>query len=212
MAKKTLLVGRGPIARLVRAGLALLTIAALASAFESVNFFFYFTVLSNILMIVLFAGMAIRPDWIAANGAFRGAVTLYMVITGLVYAVLLRPIEADVGMTDPWINYVLHSLGPAAAIVDWLLFPPERRLVNRSLWLWLLFPALYLIVTLFRGPATDWYPYPFLDPAETGSYLGVALYSALILLIFVGVGTFLRWWANVRGPMQLAASVIPDEA
>lgn len=115
-------------------------------------------------------------------------------------------------MTDPWVNYVLHSLGPAAAIVDWLLFPPGRRLVERSLWLWLSFPALYLIVTLFRGPTADWYPYPFLDPTETGSYLGVALYSALILLIFVGVGTFLRWRANVRGPTQLAASAMPDEA
>ncbi len=91
MTPKAPMVGRGLIARLVRAGLALLRLVALASAYESINFFFYVTVLSNILAIVLFAGMAIRPDWIASNGTFRGAVTLYMIITGLVYAVLLRP-------------------------------------------------------------------------------------------------------------------------
>ena len=175
-------------------------VAALVTAFESLNFFFYFTVLSNILAAILFAGLAIRPEWMASNARFRGAVTLYMVITGLVYAVLLRPIEADVGLTDHWVNWVLHSLGPAAALVDWLLFPPDRRIALTTLWVWLIFPAAYLAVTLIRGPIAEWYPYPFLDPSQTGGYGPVALWSLLILLFFVGVGSFLRWWANARAP------------
>jgi hypothetical protein len=179
--------------------LSLAILAALVTAFESLNFFFYFTVLSNILAAMLFAGLATRPDWMSTNGRFRGAVTLYMVITGLVYAVLLRPIAADVGLTDQWVNWVLHSLGPAAALIDWLLFPPERPLARNTLLAWLVFPAVYLAVSLIRGPIANWYPYPFLDPSAAGGYGAVALWSLLILLFFVGVGGFLRWWANARG-------------
>lgn len=197
------MLGRGGVARVLRGLLALAIVAALAVAYESINFYFYFTVLSNILAAVLLASQAISPGWMSSNATFRGAVTLYMVITGMVYAVLLAPIEADVGLTDPWVNYVLHSLGPAAVLIDWLLFPPTTSLARSSLWWWLLFPALYLTVTLIRGQIADWYPYPFLDPREPGGYLAVTGYSVGVLLVFIGVGAFLRWWANQRGPAQL---------
>lgn len=147
-----------------------------------------------------------------SNGLFRGAVTLYMTITGMVYAVLLRPIEADVGLIDPWVNFVLHSLGPAALLIDWLLFPPERTLAKSSLWVELIFPALYLTVTLIRGPLVDWYPYPFLDPRETGGYGSVVAYSVLVLLLFVAIGIFLRWWANERGQPHVAVAPLTEDA
>jgi len=193
------ILGRGPAGRAVRGLLAICTIAALVVAYAPGNFFFFFTILSNILAVSLMLGQAIRPDWMNTNSLFRGAVTLYMTITGFVYAVLLAPIEADVGLIDPWVNYVLHSLGPAALLIDWLLFPPEERLPRSSLWIWLGFPALYLTVTLIRGPIVEWYPYPFLDPRGDGGYPSVALYSVGVLLVFLGVGTFLRWWADRRG-------------
>jgi hypothetical protein len=70
--------GRGLVSRLVRAGLAVLILAALVVAYESVNFFFYFTVLSNILLIAVLAGEAINPGWMDTNGVLRGASTLYI--------------------------------------------------------------------------------------------------------------------------------------
>lgn len=194
------ILGRGPAGRAVRGLLAISTIAALVVAYAPGNFFFFFTILSNVLAVSLMLGQAIRPDWMNTNSLLRGAVTLYMTITGLVYAVLLAPIEADVGLIDPWVNYVLHSLGPAALLIDWLLFPPEERLPRSSLWIWLAFPALYLTVTLIRGPIVDWYPYPFLDPRGDGGYPSVAVYTVGVLLVFLAVGTFLRWWADRRGP------------
>ena len=59
---------------------------------------------------------------------------------------------------------------------------------------WLVFPAAYLIYSLIRGPATEWHPYPFLDPRSAGGYGRVAAYSALVLVIFLSVGAFVRWW------------------
>jgi hypothetical protein len=51
----------------------------------------------------------------------------------------------------------------------------------------LIYPMLYLVYSLIRGPIVDWYRYPFLDPDEAGGYLGVALYSVGIT---VGIGLF----------------------
>ncbi len=202
------MLGRGTVSRVLRGLLAILIVAALAVAYVSINFFFYFTVLSNIMAALLLAGQTVKPGWMSSNGTFRGAVTLYMSITGMVYAVLLRPIEADVGLSDPWINYVLHTLGPATLLIDWLLFPPERRLARNALWTWLVFPAVYLAVTLIRGSIADWYPYPFLDPRQAG-YGSVAAYSAAVLVVFVAVGAFLKWWADQRGSAHL---VVPSHS
>lgn len=190
--------GRGLVARLVRGLLAGSITAALITAYTSINFFFYFTILSNVLAAILMLALAIRPNLVGTLATPRGAVTLYMTITGIVYATLLRPIEADVGLVEPWINWVLHSLGPTAVLIDWLLFPPDRRLRTTSLWLWLVVPAAFLVVALIRGPIVGFYPYPFLDPREIG-YGGVAAYSVGILLLFLLVGVFLRWWGNERG-------------
>jgi hypothetical protein len=44
-----------------------------------------------------------------------------------------------------------------------------------------MFPALYLVYALVRGPIAGWYPYPFLDPTMVGGYGGVALYCVGIL-------------------------------
>ena len=206
------MLGRGWVARLARGLLAIWIVAALVVAYNPGNYFFFFTILSNITAAVLMAGQALWPGWMTSNGLLRGAVTLYMTITGMVYAGLLRPIEADVGLIDPWVNFVLHSLGPAALLIDWLLFPPERRLTTTSLWVWLVFPAVFLTVTLIRGPSVDWYPYPFLDPREPGGYLSVAAYSVGVLLLFLAVGSFLRWWANERGPMQVGPTAQLEEA
>jgi hypothetical protein len=55
----------------------------------------------------------------------------------------------------------------------------------------------------------DWYPYPFLDPRGDGGYPSVAAYSLGVLIVFLGVGWFLRWWADARaternGPVEFA--------
>jgi len=191
--------GTGMPARLIRGLLGVVIALALFNAYGDTSFFFYFTILSNFMATVLMIGQAVSPDWMRRNGSWRGAVTLYMTVTGLVFAVLLAPIEADVGILLPWVNFVLHSVAPAAVLIDWLLFPPARPLPGNVLWAWLIFPAIYLTVTLVRGPSADFYPYPFLDPRLGGGYGRVAIYTLLVLLVFLGIGTFVRWWADRRG-------------
>ncbi len=162
------------------------------------NFFSFFTILSNVSAVVMLVMLAFRPD--RADGeafsVFRGAVTVYMSVTGLVYATLLGPTGIDVGLTEPWVNWTLHILGPLALAVDWIVHRPGVRLPSRSWLIWLAFPAVYLVYPLVRGATIDWYPYPFLDPGETDGYGGVALWSCVVLVVILAFGFGYQWWAN----------------
>lgn len=164
-----------------------------------VNFFSFFTVLSNTAAVVLLTMLAARPgrDANPSFAVFRGAVTVYMSVTGVVYAVILAPSLADVAVPEPWIDWVIHVFGPILLVVDWILFPPPRRLERDVLWIWLVFPTVYLGYSLIRGAIVDWYPYPFLDPAGNG-YAGVAGWSLVVLGVILGFGYGSYWWANRR--------------
>lgn len=164
------------------------------------NFFSFFTILSNTSAVVMLALLAGRPGRIGSPwfSTFRGAVTIYMSVTGIVYATLLAPTGIDVGLTEPWVNWSLHIIGPLALAVDWVFHPPTVRLAATNHLFWLGFPALYLVYTLIRGAIVDWYPYPFLDPAETDGYGGVAVWSAVVLAVILGFGYAYYWWANRR--------------
>jgi hypothetical protein len=170
------------IVRVLRVAAAGLGIAAILSALDRgtgplANFFSYFTIESNVLaVVVLLVGGVLDPRstrWAYA----RGAVTLYMVITGIVYAVLLA--DVDVQLTTPWINDTLHRYLPLLLLLDWLLNPPWPAVSRRAALGWLAFPLAYFGYSLVRGPVVDWYPYPFLDPREDG--YGAVAVSAVVL-------------------------------
>lgn len=152
--------------------------------FNPANFFSYFTIESNILAVVallasaffVFAGK--KSPWL---DYFRGAVTFFMIVTGIVFAVLLAGLENAQLTAVPWDNTVLHYLMPIAVAVDWLMDRPARRLSFRRGLTWLIFPVAYLVYSLLRGAATGWYPYPFLDPANGG--YGKVLITSLIIMI-----------------------------
>ncbi|GGB43319.1 hypothetical protein GCM10011492_37860 [Flexivirga endophytica] len=154
------------------------------------NFFSYFTIQSNVIVAVVLAvagAIQLRgpdPHWL---DRIRGAATVYISITGVVYALLLS--NTDVNTPLPWANVVLHYFVPIAMVVDWLVDLPERRIEFRSALVWLAYPIVYLGYSLIRGPIADWYPYPFLDPGPHG-YGYVAVMSvcvAIVAAVFVAV-------------------------
>lgn len=160
------------------------------------NFFSYFTILSNCstTVVLLVGGVLGMTGRAGLPDLVRGAVTLYMAITGVVFAVALAHYEA-LG-TIPWVDDVVHRLMPVVIFIDWLAVPPRRPVRwAQALW-WLVFPLLYLPYTLIRGPVVDWYPYPFLDPRAKG-YEHVVVSSLLVTLAFLAVGALLVWSGNL---------------
>lgn len=180
--------------------LAQLAISLSKSDLTIVRFFSFFTVLSNTAAAVMLTLLAGRPgrDGTVGLATFRGAVTVYMTVTFLVYAFVLAPNTVDVGLTEPWIDWTLHIIGPIAVAADWLFSPPSTSLEPSTVSIWIVFPAVYLAYTLIRGPIVDWYPYPILDPNQSDGYAVVAMWSAVVLVVIVGFGLLYRWWANRR--------------
>jgi hypothetical protein len=167
------------------------------STFTAANFFSYFTVLSNCLVVVLFFLLVVKPALSDAPRfcVFRGTATLAITVTGLVYAVLLAPSAADVDVSLAWVDFVVHTLAPIVGFVDWAVDPPRRRPSVAVATSWLVFPLVWLVYTLVRGPITDWYPYPFLNPDEE-SIASIVVTCIGITVVFGALAAALRWWAG----------------
>lgn len=195
--------------RALRLALAsLLTVALLArlaigmstAELTVANFLSLFGVLSNTMAAIAMAMLAWRPTRSSSRrfSTFRGAVTVYMAVTGLMYAVLLTATGVDVGATEPWVDWSLHILAPVAIVTDWAIDPPDVELAPSALGIWLAFPAAYLGYTLARGAIVGWYPYPFLDPRSADGYAAVAMWSSVALAVLLGLGYACMSWANWR--------------
>ncbi|EGA90545.1 integral membrane protein [Planococcus donghaensis MPA1U2] len=150
------------------------------------NFFSFFTIQSNILIVgVLLIGAMLSTKQFHSPQfqLVRGAVTTYIMTTGIVYFLFLRGMEAELQTTIPWVNFILHTLLPLYALFDWLAFPSRNLISFRRMWLWILYPLAYLVYTLLRGPLVDWYPYPFLDPRISG--YGQVLISSIFITVLI---------------------------
>jgi hypothetical protein len=163
------------------------------NALNVVNYFSYFTNLSNILagIILIISAFYLLKSRKSSktDDLIRGGATLYMAVTGVVYITLL--INEDLGLLMPWINAVLHIVMPVVVIADWLYQPPRTKLTSKQIAYWLAFPLAFLVYTLVRGAVINWYPYPFLNPEKVGGYGGVAIYCVGILGAFFILGWLL---------------------
>ncbi|MDM7890961.1 Pr6Pr family membrane protein [Curtobacterium caseinilyticum] len=158
------------------------------------NFFGYFTIQSNIavgvaLALTLVAAARRKRTDVLVSG-FRGAATVYIATTGVVYNTLL--VGVGVANSVPWSNDLLHRWVPLYAVLDWLLFSDRARLLLRHVWWFLLYPAVWLVVVLVRGATDGWVPYPFLAPAQGYGVValyccGVAVFIALTGILVVGM-------------------------
>ena len=208
MSKRTLLIG----GRLL---FGLLTLAAIVTQlvihiqhqFDVVNYFGYFTNLSNIFASVVFLIGAVsllqRREPTPSDDLIRGAAATAMVIVGLVWFVLLR--DEDLGALLPWVNIMLHVIMPVAVLADWLYQPPKSTITWRQMGYWLIYPLVYIVYTLLRGAIVGFYPYPFLNPAKVGGYGVVTLYCIAIFVAFLIVGWLLIAAANAlkqQGALQ----------
>ena len=173
-------------------------------AFNPTRFFAYFTIQSNLIGIAAFA-------WLLANrGAprshalesFRGAAAAYLTVTFVVVIALLS--NVDVGLGLVWVDVVLHKLFPVIVVLDWLVDPPTVRLSGRDVVAWMIYPVVWLGLTLVRGAADGWYPYPFLNPAN-GGYGSVAITSVVITIGFLVLAAAYIWLGNRLGGRRLEA-------
>ncbi|MFR9780405.1 Pr6Pr family membrane protein [Micromonospora sp. MS34] len=159
----------------------------------------YFTIQSNVAVGV-FAGYAAWLAWRdrpEPPSALKGAVTVYITITGTVYHLVLANPASPFAMIQPqrelgewWGNQFLHTVVPLLAIADWALLDRRGRLRPRHAAWWLAFPLAYLGFALVRGLIVHRYPYPFIDAGKLG-YDGVGVSSLFFAFAFWLLGLLL---------------------
>lgn len=228
---------RAVVVVLIGAAVIAQAIASIGDAAESgrdvattaVNFFSFFTVLSNVATVVVMAWAVVwfltrrdastEPRALAVSIA---AVSSYMIVTGIVYNVLLRNIVLPQGGEPiPWSNEILHVVGPVFLLADVFLAPHRRLLRWRAIGEIVIFPIVWVLYTLIRGPLTTspitgdswWYPYPFLNPNLEGGYGSVVAYVAGISVAIAAVAAFVVWMTRRRGSLAVAhARTTPEPA
>lgn len=160
------------------------------------HFVSYFTVLSNLLVLVTTTRSALSP---AADGALWRVLRLNAVVaitvTGLVHFFLLRPLS-DLSGWPALADILLHMVVPGLALLGWLLFGPRPRVTLRVVLLGLVYPVAWLVYTLVVGAVTGWYPYPFLDVEERGA--GAVALTAVALAVLIFGFSLLMWLGDRR--------------
>ncbi|OIJ89759.1 Pr6Pr family membrane protein [Streptomyces colonosanans] len=194
-----------PFAAAYRWLVALVAAAAVAADLflgSPVRVLSYFTIQANVLIALVFTLSAWRA-WAARRPLpplVTGGTLFYALIASLVYHVVLVNEPGTFSMTGQtgaltgWpalTNQLLHTVTPAAALLDWLLLTRPAPLSVRHAAKWLLYPMAYLAVSLVRGeliaPGTEGrYLYPFLDAGRLG-YRSVLANALLLGLSFFGL-------------------------
>lgn len=179
---------------------------------EVVTTFSYFTIGSNTLagIALIWAALA---WWRDARGiesrplaVTLAATSVYMVVTGLVFNLVLRP-PGQWGEPTDWLNVVQHIAGPAFLAADVFVGPRRRGLRWGAIGWVLLYPVTWVALTLLRAPGAldpetslgPWYPYPFIDPATAG-WGSVGLYVLGIAVLIIALA-----WAVVAIGRRRAA-------
>jgi len=167
-------------------------------ALALLNYFSYFTILTNILVAVgvssaLWANQTATGQFFSQTNVKAGT-AIYIAIVGVVYFLLLRNTWNPQGL-QKLADILLHYVTPLLYVSYWLAFAPKQTLRWKDAFLWLAYPLAYLIYALLRGVISGFYPYPFIDVHILG-YPRVFLNAAVLTLVFLGLGLVAVAWGR----------------
>ena len=170
----------------------------------------YYTTLSNILCFAYFLAMFVatilnRSDKpISILPRFKGAITLCIAVTGILFAVLPGPNHVS------FASGILHYICPIMVFVDYLLFDEKGCYKAIDPVFWLAIPLLYVVFALVRGAVGgeigdtgSKYPYPFLDPTPAGAGNEMFLYIGIMMAAFLLLGYILLLIDKILGKKRV---------
>lgn len=184
-----------------------LTWDGIGPALATVQFFSYFTILSNLQVAIVLSfavlGAGTSKDGFFTSARIRAAVALYIAVTGCIYLFVLSRLWAPQGLQ--WLADVsLHYLVPLIYLTWWASTAPHGLLRWGDALRWLAFPLVFLAWVMLRGYWLEVYPYPFVDVGALGA-AAVAVNSIGICLLFVVIGSLLIAWDRWLGRAQTRA-------
>lgn len=149
------------------------------------RYFCYFTILTNILvMVVSYYQWNSSTSRLAAffrRSSTIAAAAVYILVVFLVYNIVLRGLVNFTGI-QMLVDELLHVIIPVLYLLYWIFFSDKRGVQWNDSLRWLIYPGLYLLFVLCIGAVlpSRFYPYPFLDMYNHG--FQKVLYAALMVL------------------------------
>ena len=150
----------------------------------------YFTVITNLLVAVVFTAFALRLSRIATPFSL-GGVTIAILLVGIVYNTLLKGL-VELSGGAKLADAINHSITPVTVTLFWLFVADKGRLGKWAPIQWAGFPLLYFVYALARASLDGKYPYPFMNVEQLGWPQTLAN-AAIMALGFVAVGFAMRW-------------------
>jgi hypothetical protein len=191
---------------------------------KSLDFALFFTTEANIIGAIVLVVGGVRlwrgraGDPSTAWVTLRLGSTVYLLITGIVWNLLLRGLPVPPPLRLDWANQIVHVGVPIVMLVDWLVAPDRRRLRMGAVGRVIAFPLAWIAVTMLRGPFTGdqvtgsatYYPYGFLDPSSSpGGYGTVAAYLVALTAAVAVMAAALVLTSRVRPLGSSADGIAP---
>lgn len=158
-----------------------------------VRFFSYFTILSNVLVMlccccIVFSSKSRFGRWITKPASMT-AITLYILVVGIIYNGILRFLLDLHGMMQV-VDELLHVVIPLSFFLYWWFLVDKSGITWNQVFYWMVFPLIYLLYTLCHGAYSDFYPYPFVNVTDLG--MGRVLINSFgVTFVFLIVGLLL---------------------
>ncbi|RWW90902.1 hypothetical protein BHE74_00002033 [Ensete ventricosum] len=164
-----------------------------------INFFSFFTVLTNTLVVVVLSYALVQRDSAAkrfflAPGISSG-IAVSIVVVSLAYNLLLRHLWQPEGFQFV-ADELLHDVMPALFFIFWWRCVPKGSLRFKHIGAWVIYPLVYFAYVLLRGHLLGQYQYPFIDVDALG-YPQVFVNAGGILAGFIVIALTVLGLDNV---------------
>lgn len=176
----------------------------------------YYTIQSNILVLLLFIGLLIYTiiDYYknGKNGSSsylrrtKGFIMTAIILTFLVFWLVLAPTAFSMDGGSNYLgsiqNNLVHTITPLLLIIDWILFDYGKQFKKHDPYLWMIIPINYFIFAIIRatngniGNTNSRYPYDFIDFDKHGWM--VAIYVVVICIVYIAIGHLILYIDNKR--------------
>ena len=154
----------------------------------------YFTIISNILVFVLFTYILFKKGELnEKERSIKAAITVSIMVTFIVFHVLLVPTLS--GSLSFWNSFFGHTYTPLLVLLDYFLFDKKGILRYRDIVYWVMIPLGYFVYANFYAlvggtftyeDSVSRYPYFFINPDLIGWWL-VIVFVIVISAFVVGL-------------------------
>lgn len=166
-----------------------------------INFFSFFTVLTNTLAVVVLSYARVSRDSPSKRfflaPVISSGIAVSILVVGLAYNLLLRHLWQPEGFQFI-ADELLHDVMPVLFFIFWWRCVPKGDLRLKHIGGWVIYPLVYFAYALLRGDLLGQYQYPFIDVSTLGypqvfvNAGGILMGFVLIALAVVGLDKLIK--------------------